>query len=299
MPVYEQTYQHYTGVLRPRTLAWTVIAGSGIKRTVFEKGFRFFLFIALASFFLNIGRIYLAANLELMEWLEIPTHSISQIFTIDAKFYYDFLRGQFIFCFIMTIIAGSDLIAGDKRTKALTLYLSKPISRVDYLFGKGVIVLFYLYAITLFPAWLLMFLQAFFTDNWMYLAQNIPLALKIFLYSNAVVLPLVFLILAFSSTTRAWVTAAAMMGAIYFLPPIVVEILSNILRGDFQSLFGFDTWRSLLSLFSIWDRIGAAIFSVDTEIRLHWVWHLLVLIGLCGLSSLILRRRIKAVEVVK
>ncbi|MGI6455009.1 MAG: hypothetical protein ACOX5R_05230 [bacterium] len=298
MPVYEQTYQHYYGQLNPRSQTWMVITSMGIRQLWKEKMLKPIFYFSLLPVLLWTGRIYISANADLLEWLQIPSQVIAEVFTVDEEFFYNFLKVQQFFVFLLTLRTGSDIIASDRRHKALILYLSKPLSKVDYLFGKAMILMFYLYLITLIPAWLMMFLNALFTENWSYLIENIPLALQIFLFSHILIVPLVFIILGLSASTKSWATSAALLAVVYFLPPLIVEILNGIFRSTFGSLFNFDYWRSLLTLHSIWEKLGATIFHQATDIELSWFWHLMMLVLICGFFSWLLHRKIQAVEVV-
>ncbi len=316
MPVYKQTYRHYSGVYYPRAAGWLVIAMRELKRRWSSKGFRFLLVVCLIVFFVNLFRIYLVSNIELVKFFGFNIEQFERILNIDEKFYFDFLRLQnyILFLFLVTIVVGSDSIASDRRTKAIVLYLSRPLGRLDYLFGKGSVILFYLYCITLFPAWLLMFFYAFFHDNWQYLVDNIPLALRIFAFSNVMVIPMVFIILAISSMVKSGGKAGVIFSAVYFLPPILGAIFGEMF-GD--PLFGHTTheWWSLISLQTIWDQLGGAIFqqtpvfgngmqvsfeqSSDFFEKMHWSYHAVMLALILLLCTYILHRQIRAVEVVK
>jgi len=305
VPVYEQTYTHYEGVYRPRSLAWLIIAGRGIRKVWKAKGFKFPLFFSLSVFLISAVRIYLAANLDLLQYMGFPREMVEDILVIDASFYHDFLMLQstipgIFACFLMTLLSGSSVIAIDKRTKALALYLSKPISRLDYLFGKGAIVLFYLYLVTLIPALLLMFLYAFFNENWYYLWANRELIFQIVLFSHVVVLPLVFLILAISASTKSKVTAGVMFCVVYFMPFTTANILRGMMRHPLiEQALGEHPW-SVLSLQHIWNQLSAVIFKTDLPYEeLHWGWHVGTLVLVMLLCVWILRRQIQAVEIVR
>ncbi len=302
MPVYEQTYHHYTGTYLPRSQCWTVITQHGIKQAWRGKWFRPLLFFCLINFFIFAGRLYLAANIELMEFLGMNPNinRLQQLFVVNEAFFYQFLTFQFFACFLMTVVIGADLIAADRRTKAISLYLSKPITRLDYLFGKGGIVLFFLWGLTLIPGWLLMLLHSVFNEDWLFIYQNIPMVLNIFIYANAIVIPLVFLILTFSSLAKSRVTATVLFCVAYFLPGIGREILNDIFQNSSFSVGWFDTWNTALALQSIWEQIGRALFQQTEQMAdLHWLWHWAVLIAVCVVCGAILRKQIRAVDIVK
>ena len=54
--------------------------------------------------------------------------------------------------FFITVYAGAGLIANDRRANALQIYLSKPLTRVEYIFGKLAILATFLLLVTWVPA---------------------------------------------------------------------------------------------------------------------------------------------------
>ncbi len=302
MPVYEQSYRHYSGTYLPRSIVWSLIARRGIHRIWQGRIFWIILIFCLTPFLYNICVIYLEANLEFLENLgggrdfNEFARWLKNYLTIDAEFYYNFLYIQLSFCYLIALVTGADIISSDKRCKALTLYLAKPMSKVDYLFGKGSVILFYLYSITLFPTLLLMFFYAFFNDQWNYLFTSLSLILKIFLYCNVVTIPLVMLVLAISSLTKSRVGSATMICVAYLIPPAMVGILQEMTR---QQPFMNEGLLSLFTFQHLWTQMGSVIFYSEMTYDLHWSWHLGMLILICAVSAFILHRQIRAVEVVK
>ncbi len=299
LPVYKQTYRHYTGTYYPRAVAWWIIASRGLKRTWSGKGFRFLLLVSLAVFLVNVIRIYMVSNMELLRYMGFQPDQFREILEIDDKFYFTFLRIQYFFCFLVTLYVGTDIISADRRTKALVLYLSRPLGRIDYLFGKGFVVLFFLYCISLFPALLLMFFYAFFNDNWQYLVDNIPLMLRIFAYANIVVISLVILVLTISSLVKSKVGSGVMFCAVYFLPLTLGGIFSEMFNDPlFGNVLG-NEWWSLFALQMVWEQLGSAIFQQPLPFEhMHWSRHCISLAFLLALCSVVLCRQIRAVEIV-
>lgn len=295
MPVYEQSYSHYEGIYRPRSLAWTVIARRGIGSIWYSKGSRGLLIFCLAPFLLYAIRVYLAANLDLLRFMQFNLNQFEDVLEMNDRFYYTFLLIQAFPCFLMTLYAGSDLIASDRRSKALTLYLSKPLTRLDYLFGKGAVLLFYLYLVTLIPSLVLAFLYAFFTENWGYLAREYQQLLRVVLASHVIVLPLLFLMLAISSMSKSKVSSGVMLAILYLVPNVLVQILREL---TIYPWFNEDIW-SVFSIPTIWEQLVSVIFRQETRYDVHWMWYVLMLGAILLVSSLILHRQIRAVEVVK
>ncbi len=298
MPVYQQTYSHYTGEYRPRGLAWTVIAWKGIRKLVKAKGFRISMIFSFAVFLVLTVQLYLNANKAMLELFQVP-NELTRYLVVNEELFFNFLNSQKFFCFLLPVIFCCDLIAGDKRTKALALYLSKPISKLDYLFGKGAIILSMLYIITIVQALLLMILHASFTENWGYLIDHIPLAVRIILYSNMIGLPILISVLTLSSLVKSRIAAATMFCVLYFVPYAIANILRELFYAPMFSTLFSQEWWSLLSFQTLWLQLGAVMFKQDIPYDLHWGYHLAALIVFCVLASMLLWRQIRAVEVVK
>ena len=68
------------------------------------------------------------------------------------RLFRQFLEQQEIFVFFVTVYVGAGLIANDRRANALQIYLSKPLTRAEYIFGKLAILMAFLLLVTWVPA---------------------------------------------------------------------------------------------------------------------------------------------------
>ena len=64
----------------------------------------------------------------------------------DPDTFREFLNQQSPFLFFITVYAGSGLIASDRRANALQVYLAKPLTRVQYVPGKLLVLAIFLLA---------------------------------------------------------------------------------------------------------------------------------------------------------
>src|SRR5690606_7477210 len=120
------------------------------------------LLLAWLPFVVRAVQMYVAANFSQASFLA-PT----------AVTFREFLSQQGIFVFFVTIYAGSGLIANDRRANALQLYLSKPLTRVEYITGKLVTLVAFLLAVTWLPAMLLLVVQMMFSGSAQFIAANL------------------------------------------------------------------------------------------------------------------------------
>src|SRR5438477_9118108 len=164
MPIHDQGYRRYGGERALRGRAWTVIARNGIRTRLGQRAFLGLLLVSWFPFFVRAVQIYAAANLPQAAFLAPSPEMFRQ-----------FLEQQEIFLFFITVYTGAGLIASDRRANALQIYLSKPLSRVEYVFGKLTILLTLLLAVTWVPAIVLLIVQIAFAGNFTFFVANIYL----------------------------------------------------------------------------------------------------------------------------
>jgi len=72
-----------------------------------------------------------------------------------------YMQIQIWVCLLVSIFVGSALIAEDRRTNALEMYLSRPLTVLQYMLGKLSIIGFFLAIITVVPVCILILVQSF------------------------------------------------------------------------------------------------------------------------------------------
>src|SRR5215472_1447310 len=161
MPIHDQGYRRYGGEKAQTGQAWLVIARSGIRTMIAKRAFLGLLLLAWFPFFVRAVQIYASANLPQAAFLR-PT----------AETFRQFLDQQEIFVFFITVYVGAGLIANDRRANALQIYLSKPLTRAEYVFGKLAVLMAFLLLVTWVPAILLLFIQIAFAGNFAFVKAN-------------------------------------------------------------------------------------------------------------------------------
>ena len=218
----------------------------------------------------------------------------SRFIKVDSEFFQKFLFRIYPFpsTFIVALVAvfgGSGLIATDLKNNTLSLYLSKPISWIDYLMGKFAAIGILLACLTLVPG-LLLFLEQSLLAGTAFLKDNYWVPFSIVAYSVIIILSTGLLILLFSSLTTNSRYAIIGFSAVWFGSIVLYEVLKEMAR------------TSKVALVSIWanyDILGTALFGGSPDYSVHWIWALLIQIALIVFYLFVLRRRIRAVEVVK
>lgn len=278
MPIHDQSYRRYTGVREAPGTAWLVITVTGIRTALSKKLFLGVMLFAWAQFLVRAVIFYLSANFPNLDILAPSVETFRQ-----------FLELQELFVLIVTVYVGSGLIANDRRSNALQIYLSKPLSRAEYVAGKLGILVVFLLMVTLLPAMALLFVQMMFSGSLTFVRENLFLIPAITLYALVEVLLASFTMLALSSlSTSARFTAILYFGAIVF-----TGVLFTILRGITSS-----TTLAWLSFRANLEQIGDVIFRLQPRFDSSWLLSVLVVAALIGLSIVVLERRVRGVEVV-
>lgn len=281
MPIHTQNYRHWEGTLNPSHYTrWWIIAKAELKLLAQRKIVR--LIVAIPPV------IYILAHAVIIYLVNQFPGSVFPI-NIDLVFFKNFLFNASLFIALIAVFGGSGLIATDLKNNALSLYLSKPISWIDYLIGKFAVMGILLSCLTLIPG-LLLFLEHVLLTDTPFLKENYWMPFSIIAYSIIIILVSSLLMLVFSSLTSNPRYAIIGFCAVWFGTPVIYEILKVITR------------TSKVALVSIWanyDILGTALFGDTSNYAVHWVWALLTQVGLIALCLFVLHRRIRAVEIVK
>jgi len=279
MPIHDQSYRRYRGAREDVRSAWTVIALTGIKGLLRKRVFLGMLFFSLMPFIVGCVQLYLAANYPQLGTFVAPS----------PKMFRGFLERQSFFVFAMTAYVGSGLIANDRLANALQIYLSKPLTRADYIAGKMAILITFLLLITWVPAMLLLLLQVVFFGSFQFIRENIFLVPAVTLSSLAIVLVAAFTMLALSSLSKSSRYVAIMYAGIMIFTNAVYGVLRLVTRSTSVSWISFTA-----SLDQVCDAIFRLPLRYDTPVAVS----LIVLVALIVVSVSVLERRVRGVEVV-
>lgn len=278
-PIHDQTYRRYEGHREAPGKTWMVIAWAGIRNMLQKRAFLGLLIFAWVPFLVRAVQFYVAANYP----------QVSQIIAPASSTFRDFVSQQSTFAFFVTIYVGAGLIASDRRANALQIYLSKPISRTEYIVGKLSTLLFFLLGVTLLPALLLLLIQISFAGSIAILREYPYLPPAILLSTLVQVLVMSCTMLALSSLSNSpRYVAILYTGAIFF---------SGAMFGALAAITG-GTRVAWVSITSNVSQVTDAIFRQPPSYESPWQISMLVLLGLIALSISVLERRVKGVEVV-
>jgi ABC-2 type transport system permease protein len=278
MPIHDQGYRRYGGRRELHGRAWWVIARAGLLERVRERRFLALLLLAWSPFIVRAVQIYVSANFTQASFL-----------APSAGTFREFLDQQSPFIFFVTIYAGSGLIANDRRTNALQIYLSKPLTRVEYVAGKLLTLIIFLTAVTWVPAMLLLLLQVLFAGSMAFVRDNLFLVPAITLFCSIQVLVSSLAMLALSSLSKSRRFVAILYAGVIFFAAATYQVL--------WSITGSTAW-AWISPEDTFDVLADAIFRVPAGAALPLPAAVLAVAVLVAGSAFILERRVRAVDIV-
>jgi ABC-2 type transport system permease protein len=277
-PIHDQGYRRYGGTKSRTGTAWTVITRAGVRTMLAKRAFLGLLLLSWFPFFVRAVQIYAAANLPQAAFLA-PT----------GETFRQFLEQQSFFVFVITVYVGAGLIANDRRVNALQIYLSKPLTRNEYIVGKLAVLMTFLLAVTWLPGIVLLIVQIAFAGNFSFFRNNIYLFPAITLFAFVEVTMVSLAMLALSSLSKSSRYVGILFAAVFFFTQSIYGVLYAVTR---------DSSLSWISFASNLSQIGDVIFRLPPRYTTPWPVSLFMIAATIGVSVLILEKRVRGVEVV-
>src|SRR5438105_5696814 len=278
LPIHDQGYRRYRGDKARTGTNWMVITRAGIRTMFAKRAFIALLLLAWFPFVVRAVQIYAAANLPQAAFLA-PT----------GETFRQFLEQQGFFVFVITVYVGAGLIANDRRVNALQIYLSKPLTRAEYIFGKLAVLMTFLIIVTWLPAIVLLIVQLAFAGNFTFLRNNIFLFPAITVFAFIQVTLVATAMLALSSLSNSSRYVGILYSAVIFFTQAIYGVLFAVTRSTSFSWISFPANLA---------QIGDVIFRLPPKYETPWLVSLLVIAGVIAASGLVLERRVRGVEIV-
>jgi hypothetical protein len=277
VPIHDQGYRRYAGQRLPGR-GWWVIASTTLRAELRRKRVVALLLLSWLPFLVRAVMLYVGANFQQATFLAATPSGFRE-----------FLGWQNVFVFFVAILIGSGLIADDRRANALQIYLSRPLTRTEYVVGKLAALGAFLAFITWVPVMLLLFLQMIFSGSTQFLREHLFLfpASTLFCATQILVSSLAVLALSSLSNSRRFV-AIMYAGVVFF---------SEAMYRPLVRMTGSEAW-ALISPGNTIDLVGDRVFRLATPPAAPLPAAVAVLVGLVAASIVILERRVRGVEVV-
>jgi len=288
MAVHDRRYKPYSGTLTPLAGRFLILPRYAFK-DVFKSRLLVVFYGITALVPLGFATwIYFANNIDALSAVRAIGINIGDFVAIDEGFFAAFFGTQGVFAFFLTMFIGPGLVSRDLANNGLPLYLSRPISRADYVLGKLTILLTLLSIITWVSGLALFALNASMT-RWSWMFENLHIALAIVVGSSLWIGLLALLALALSAWVRWKVIAGFMLFAIFA-------------AGDFFSLFVLglfgSTWGFVAQPDHLIAIITARILGITPPPGPPLFACIMVVAASYAICLLLLNRRIRAYQVV-
>jgi ABC-2 type transport system permease protein len=281
MPIYDQRYRRYEARNPLRELRFWPITREALKLVVARRAFLMLLLVAWVPFIARTIQVYVVTRFP----------EAGRVLPVDGRLFGEFLSGQLGFALLVSVFGGAGLIANDLRTGAILVYLSRPLTRVDYILGKLSALLSLNLFVTLAPALMLWIVAVSLAPEQFATLKLLWLPPAIVLHALVIGLAMGLMALAVSSLSKSARVAGLAFAGLF----IGLEIARGVLRGMFRT-----PETGLVSLQGNLHALGNALFGIQHRLfNQPWPLAALALLVMAGLSLWVLRARVRAVEVVQ
>jgi ABC-2 type transport system permease protein len=291
MAVYKRTYKAYHGPLTPAWSRFTVLSRYGLSTLFNSRPFTAYTVLCFLPFLIGLAYIYIVHSAAAQAVLGIGKTIPG---TVNNVWFVSFLAIEAWMGFLLAAWGGPGMITKDFANHSVQLYLSRPISRTEYLFGKVSVLATLLSCTTWIPALLLFFVKAQLQGHgWIW--ENFWMAGSILLGCLIWIAMISLVSMAVAVWVKWRIAATALMLGIFFLLPALGAILDAILRTHWGALMNFPymitlVWAHLFRL----DAIHRHSSGFDV-VPLWSAWA--SLLSVCTLCVWLLNRKLRAREV--
>jgi hypothetical protein len=290
MPIYEQTYKPWEAksLLRWR---WRTIAAQELRIALTSRLFKFLLLLAcipvLMFLLLFVSIDTVGSNPDSLAGMVLEE---TNIIRIDDLMFWRYQRLCVPFVVLFCLAVGSGSICNDMRNNLLEIYFAKPLTSVDYFFGKLAAVLFYPMVITVVPAWLFFLLHLLMTPDaaTVFLREYGYLLITMPVYGLSLSLPTATLAMLCSALSRSTRFAAVSFCAILFMNRALSEFISEITHRPNLSFWSVGRSNEVLSYI---------LLRREVPEDMYWPYGVYLIAAWCVVAAGLTFYRVRAVEV--
>jgi ABC-type transport system involved in multi-copper enzyme maturation permease subunit len=281
VPIYEQTYRRWEARGPLRSVRFWPITREALALVLAKRAFIGLLVLVWIPFVVRVIQVYVVTRFP----------EAGRVLPVDGRLFGDFLNQQTGLTLLLSIFGGAGLIANDLRTGAILVYLSRPLTRRDYVLGKLAVLMALNYSATLLPALLLYAVSLGLAPELLLKWELAWIGPTIVLHATILSLVVSLVALAISALSRsARVAGLAFAGLL-----VGLEIVRGVLEGILDR-----PEARVLSLQNDLRLVGNLLFGVaepGSAVPVAYPIAILVLAVTACLA--ILRARVRAVEIVR
>ncbi len=235
-PIADLSYRNYDGPLNSRAIRWWTIALAMFKLHTKPLSFKVIGALAMLPYLFVIVVLWLQGQLStagggrpsFLVMTGLVDTTPGQKFALQ---FYNALGYQLLYLVILTLIAGAGCIASDNKNNALLIYLSKPITKNDYLLGKWMGLFLSIFTVAFGPAALLYFycMVSFYSDG--FFKDEPRLFLHMLTATGVTAAVFSSIMVGLSAWSKSPRITGAIVAAIYFAGQVVSFTLWRITSG--------------------------------------------------------------------
>jgi len=234
----------------------------------------------------GLALVYLVHNAAMLQQIGVPGDFVE---ALTRLFFQKLFAWQAVPAFFVALIVSPSLVAPDLTHNGLPLYLSRPITRADYVLGKAAVLALLLSPITWIGGLAVFALQASLEGGGWWHA-NARLAVAHLLGHLTWIVVITLLSLAVSAWVRFKPLARGVLLGVFFVLATVGHMVNAMTGGS---------WGDALDLVQAIVTVVAHLFDPATSTPMP-IWLAWGSLGGASLLSLaLLRRRLRGAEVVR
>ena len=286
MAVYKRTYASYQGPITPRWSRFLILTRYAARK-VFQSRIIIGLYAICFIFpLITIGLIYLSHNTHVLSLLHMNAENPLRV---NGQFFMVLMTVQGSLAFLMTAFIGPGLISPDLTNNALPLYFCRPLSRTEYVLGRGCVLLILLSFVTWIPGLLIFGVETSLSGR-AWAADHLNLAGGVFVGSLLWIVILTLLALALSAWVRWRIVAGGLLLGVMFATAGFAAAIAAVVH----SSAGF--YLDPAALIAV---IYANFFEIEIESGISTPNACAGLAVMCAFCVLLLSKKIRAFQVVR
>lgn len=278
--IYNQ-YREYQGVMSERWLILFNAVMMEAKRTIKNK------WVIIIMIFTWLWGILPVMALTL---ISISTGTGSRESIFDAAVFYDFYSYLFLFLVLFSAYIPAKTVTEQKANRMITLYLCRPISKLDYLLIKFCALALVLTFIIILPNVLLYFMViGMLRMPLLWTLEHLWVLGSLILYGLLIVSIYSLLSLAIASSTKKSHWAITGIATFLYLTTGMSFIMRETIRNDYVSIIS--PWDNIM-------QVGAPLYGLSLPFNYPWPLAFAILALYVVISLAVILYNINQVEVV-
>lgn len=291
MAIYDQSYAPWTGTYASRATRIRSIVEMELAQPFKNI---WVLLIVLLAFALVLGWLLILFLVGSVQ-VNIPAFAIGNKIYRDGFFNFPPGSNFTLYSMILMVLSatvGASLIARDAGHRALLMYFSRSITRVDYMVGKFLSLFLFLLFVTLGPGLILFVGQLGMGQERLTFGQRMSDLLGVTLHSLIMTIPVSAVVLMFSSLTKRAYLAAIGWSMFYLASETASSTLAFALKADWAKTLSWTNLSAHLATFCYVSRAPS-----DPVLKCGWGVPLVILLTVTAVSLGVVWWRLRSVEV--